>query len=402
MTKFRLWPCKDIDFSWSDVAFALRNCLSESKSQGDTKGLLDPEQDSVVCMSVRAAFDLYLASRGWGDGDECLFVGINVPDMFRIAESRGLSVGGVDIDPLTTGVDVLQLRERVSRSTRCIVIPHLFGYRYCIDEVIELADSHGIDVVEDCAQAFAGTSWSGSEGATLSLFSFGPMKTATALQGGIAIVRDRILFESMSRALSEYPAQPTWRYFVRVLRFSAMKVATHPVIYGMVVQTMRLFRIDHEAVIHASTKSATGSSFERWLRVRPCKALIRVIQHQVANSDDEIQQRIVKGTHLTKSIGDTVPLVLRNGQPNVYWMVPVLVCEQEKFKNALRREGFDAMSGRLRAIDKDGALSATALENSVMLPFSGRMSDAELRRLSEVVTHFVEDKTTDLWMNKSQ
>ncbi len=388
MTKFRLWPCKDIDFSWSDVVFALWNCLYESKSHTDRKGLLDPAHDSVICMSVRSAFDLYLASRGLGRGDECLFVGVNVPDMFRIAETHGVRVVGVDIDPLTTEVDLSQLRERITQNTRCIVVPHLFGYRYCIDEVIELANTDDIDVIEDCAQAFAGTSWSGSERATLSLFSFGPMKTATALQGGIAIVRDSTLFESMSRVLGSYPAQPTWRYFIRILRFSAMKIATSPTIYGMVVQTMRLFRIDHEAVIHASTKSAKGSSFELWLRMRPCNALVRVIRHQAANSDDEIQQRILKGTYLTKSIGDSVPLVLRNGELNVFWMVPLLVCEQETFKNALRREGFDALSGRLRAVDNGETSGALALERAVMLPFSPCMSDAAIRRLSVLVVRY--------------
>ena len=393
--KLRLWPCKDIDFSWSDVGFALRNCLYTARSHADGKGLLDPTHHSLICMSVRATFDLYLASRGWGTGDECIFVGVNVPDMYRIAESRGLSVVGTDIDHLTTEVNLSQLRERISRNTRCIVIPHLFGYRYSLNGVIELANRHRIDVVEDCAQAFAGTNWSGSEGAILSLFSFGPMKTASALQGAIAIVRDPNLFESMSRRLISYPIQTTWRYFARVLRFSVMKIASHRMIYSVFVQTMRFLRVDHEVVIHASTKSATGASFEQWLKMRPCDALIRVIQRQVSSSDESVRWRVAKGECLTNSIGESVCLVLRNQRPNVYWMVPVLVRDQERFKNALRLEGFDAMSGRLKAFDKVGTVGATTLENALMLPFSPSMSDAELQRLGEFVTDYCGARSRD-------
>ena len=390
MTKLRSWPCKDIDFSWSDVGFALRNCVFATKTQADKKGLLDPVHQSLVCISVRAGFDLYLAARGWGQGDECLFVGVNVPDMFRIAESRGVRAVGADIDPLTTEVDLLQLRERISQNTRCIVIPHLFGYRYCIDAVIELANSHGIDVVEDCAQAFAGTKWSGNDGATLSLFSFGPMKTSTALQGGIAIVRDSYLFESMCRLHAANPTQPTWRYFARVLRFSFMKIATHRLIYGIFVNTLRRFGVDHEALIHASTKSTTGTNFERWLRMKPCAALVCVVQNQVVNSDDDIQLQKMKGAQLTNAIGDRVPLVLRDRHLDAYWMVPVLVDDREGFKEALRCEGFDAMSGRLTAIEEVTCVGAKTLQNAVMLPFSPRMSDGELRRLSAVVTDYFE------------
>ena len=395
MMKLRLWPCKDIDFSWSDVRFALRDCVFTTKSQTTKEGLLDPTHDSLVCMSVRATFDLYLASRGWGLGDECIFVGINVPDMYRIAESRGLSVVGGDLDPITTEVSLSDLREKISRNTRCIVIPHLFGYRYSLSGVIELANRHRIDVVEDCAQAFAGTNWSGSDGATLSLFSFGPMKTASALQGAIAIVRDPILFESMSRRLISYPIQTTWRYFARILRFSAMKIASHRMIYSVLIRTMRFLGVDHEIVIHASTKSATGASFEQRLEMRPCDALIRVIQRQISSSDEGIRRRVAKGERLTNSIGESVCLVLRNQRPNVYWMVPVLVCEQERFKNVLRREGFDVISGRLKAVDRGGAIGATILENALMLPFSPSMSGAELQRLGEFVTDYCDARSQD-------
>ncbi len=389
MKRLRLWPCKDIDLSWLDIVFALRMCFLCPIVGGGSWGLGLRNDDTVLpCMSVRAAFDLYLTARRWGQGDECIFVGLNVPDMFRIAESHGLSVCGTDIDPITTQADLFQLRARINPRTRFVVIPHLFGHRLDLRDVIELAERHGIEVIEDCAQAFSGQHWWGTQGATVSLFSFGPMKTATALQGAVVVVRDSVLAKAMKRELATYATQPTWRYLVRVLRFAAMKIATYPLIYGLLVYGIRKFQVDHEYLIHSSTKSVSSDGFTTRLRTRPCRALVRVIERRVEESDASLQLRELKGTVLHGAIANEVPLVLRNRRPNSYWMIPVLADDVEKFKNALRDKGFDALSGRLAAIGSEKLSGAEKLEESVMLPFSPRMSDVELNRLGVVVTAY--------------
>ena len=381
-----MWPCKDIDVSWMDVLFALRVCVKRDLTPITEAGFRSESIRSLFCISVRAAFDLYLRSRRWSRGDECIFVGLNVPDMFRIAESYGLRVIGSDIDPITTKLDISQLRASINENSRFIVVPHLFGHRLDLRPVIELAKSLKLHVVEDCAQAFAGPDWSGSEGATLSLFSFGPLKTATALQGAVAIVRDSSLWEAMDRELQSDRVQPTWRYAARVVRFAMMRIATQRFVYGLFVRLIRSLGIDHETVIHAATKSATGASFERWLRTRPCTALKHVIRRRIVDSEPFFQSRIAKGLVLFDAIGESVPLVLRGQQPNVFWVVPIRTEAPETLKDLLRDEGFDAISGRLIAVKGCSVDGAKVLENGVMLPFSRRMSETELQRLGCAVT----------------
>ncbi|MCY3857778.1 MAG: DegT/DnrJ/EryC1/StrS family aminotransferase [Gammaproteobacteria bacterium] len=389
MKRLRLWPCKDIDLSWLDVCYAFGMCfLSAIVGRERAEFRLLSDDTVLTCMSVRAAFDLYLTARNWDQGDECIFVGLNVPDMFRIAESHGLCVCGTDIDPITTQADLFQLRSRINPRTRFIVIPHLFGHRLDLRNVIELAERQGIDVIEDCAQAFSGKYWWGTRGATVSLFSFGPMKTATALQGAVAIVRDSVLANAMKCELATYATQPTWRYLARVLRFAAIKIATYPVIYGLLVYGIRKIQVNHEDLIHSSTKSLSNDGFKTWLRARPCGALVRVLERRVEESDASVRLRELKGTVLHEAIANEVPLVLRNRRPNSYWMIPVLADDSEKFKNALRNKGFDALSGRLATIGSKKLNGSERLEKSVMLPFSPRMLDAELHRLGVVVTAY--------------
>lgn len=381
-----MWPCKDIDFSWSDIRFAVCACITTYIAKGEKQRLaIENKHNRLICLSVRAAFDLYLTAREWTYGDECIFIGVNVPDMFRIAASHGLLVRGTDIDPISTQPILSQLRANINPRTRFVVVPHLFGHRLDLHAVIELADAYGIDVIEDCAQAFAGNSWWGTDGATLSLFSFGPLKTATALQGAVVIVRDTVLLETMKRKLASYPVQSTWRYFLRVLRFTALKITMRPLIYGLLVRTIRLLGINHEFVVHSSTKSTPINELERWSLLRPSNALMSVIERKISNSDASFQLRIAKGSSLVVKIAKDIPLVLRDQRPNVFWMVPLLVSDAARFKHELRRKGFDALSARLEAVECVRMPGAKALANAVMLPFSPAMPNSEIQRLQNLV-----------------
>jgi dTDP-4-amino-4,6-dideoxygalactose transaminase len=48
-----------------------------------------------------------------------------------------------------------------------------------------------IDVLEDCAQSFAGVkNFNGTEGAKLTMFSLGMIKVQTCFSGGVGVVRN--------------------------------------------------------------------------------------------------------------------------------------------------------------------------------------------------------------------
>ena len=71
-------------------------------------------------------------------------------------------------------------------------------------------------------------------------------------------------------------------------------------------------------------------------------------------------------------------------------MVPVLVRDGEALKRVLRGAGFDAMSGRLKAVRTANcpAPGADALQDAVYLPFDPDMPSRELERLGALVTRF--------------
>ena len=68
---------------------------------------------------------------------------------------------------------------------------YLFGVQYDISPIIPFLKEHKIDVLEDCAESFSGVQkFNGTEGATLTMFSFGAIKIQTCVYGGVGIIRD--------------------------------------------------------------------------------------------------------------------------------------------------------------------------------------------------------------------
>ena len=85
-----MWPCKEIDLAWADWVFAVGACLSPPPVQdvsARVERLWSTQAESLACLTVRSAFDLYLRAQRWEAGSEIVFSALTVPDMPRIARA---------------------------------------------------------------------------------------------------------------------------------------------------------------------------------------------------------------------------------------------------------------------------------------------------------------------------
>ena len=365
-----LYPCKGFDFAWGDWLFALAGCLSTPKR--DLDALLEhewcrtatapgPPAGALACLTVRSAFDLFLRAQRWPPGAEIVFSALTVPDMPRIAALHGFKPVALDIDPLTTRWDEGNLERLVGPQTCALVLAHLFGARVDIDTAIALARRRNVTVIEDCAQAYAGTAFRGHPEADIALFSFGPMKTGTALGGAIAGVRSPTVLAEMRRLRDDDPVQPRGDYWRRLMRYGAFKALTQPRLFGALATAAEKLGIDREQWLHGATRSTVGAasggivpsrnvSPKSWiggLRRRPCAALLRLLVRRLADGDELLEERSRRGAVLTGAIGPHVALPTRSATPHGHWMVPVLPFDRVGLVRSLRNAGFDAMSGRL-------------------------------------------------------
>jgi dTDP-4-amino-4,6-dideoxygalactose transaminase len=110
-------------------------------------------QDAVGVNSGTDALLLVFLALGLGPGDEVITTSNT---FFATAEAIWLSGATpvfVDSDPKTRNMDVTKIEAATTSRTRAIVPVHLYGLTANMPEIAKLAKTHGLFVVEDCAQA---------------------------------------------------------------------------------------------------------------------------------------------------------------------------------------------------------------------------------------------------------
>ncbi|TCL59331.1 dTDP-4-amino-4,6-dideoxygalactose transaminase [Kineothrix alysoides] len=100
-----------------------------------------------------SAIQLAMLALGIGPGDEVI-----VPANTYIATAWGVTYTGaipvfVDCTEDTWEIDPAAIEKRITEKTKAIIGVHLYGQPFEFGEVKEIADRHGLYVVEDCAQA---------------------------------------------------------------------------------------------------------------------------------------------------------------------------------------------------------------------------------------------------------
>lgn len=68
--------------------------------------------------------------------------------MVHILLQHGLVPIPIDVDPQTLAVDVDHLVPLIGPNTKAIVIAHLFGSRMPLDQILHVAQRHGLCVIE--------------------------------------------------------------------------------------------------------------------------------------------------------------------------------------------------------------------------------------------------------------
>lgn len=143
-----------------------------------------------------------LMALGIGPGDHVITTANTaVPTVSAIRMAHATPVF-VDVDPNTALMDLNQLRAAITPQTKAIIPVHLFGNMVNMTQVMQLADEHGLKVIEDCAQSH-GAQLNGQTAGTLghaAAFSFYPTKNLGAMgDAGLSISADPELTKQMRR-----------------------------------------------------------------------------------------------------------------------------------------------------------------------------------------------------------
>lgn len=160
------------------------------------------------------AVKLGLQALGVRPGDEVITVSNTAAPTVLAIDGVGATPVFVDVRPDTYLMDTDQVAAAITERTKALVPVHLYGQCVDLDPLQELADRHGLKILEDCAQAH-GARRNGRMAGTVGdagAFSFYPTKVLGAYGDAGAVITSDALADEDLRRLRYYGMED--RYYV--------------------------------------------------------------------------------------------------------------------------------------------------------------------------------------------
>lgn len=147
---------------------------------------------AYACNSGSAAVHVAIAAINPNPGDEIVTTSITDMGALTPIIYQGAIPVFADVCPKTLNVTAETIEKVLSPKTKAIIVTHLFGNPARMKEIMELADSRGIPVIEDTAQSFMATVDNKKVGTIgkIGAFSFQQGKQMTTGEGGIVVTND--------------------------------------------------------------------------------------------------------------------------------------------------------------------------------------------------------------------
>ena len=191
---------------WPDIRPEDRAAVAAVLERGVLGGVGAPEMTALedewagfvgrdACLlfnSGTAAIHAALYAIGIQPGDEVITTAYTFAGTWQPILHQGAVPVFVDIDPRTFDLDPARIEERITPRTRAIIAVHIGGMPADLDEILAIADRHGLVVIEDACQAH-GATYHGRQVGSIGLigcYSLNSSKILSGGEGGLLVADD--------------------------------------------------------------------------------------------------------------------------------------------------------------------------------------------------------------------
>jgi perosamine synthetase len=178
-------------------------------------------QYAVACANGTVALHLALAALGLEPDDEVILPAFTMIASINSVTYTGATPVLVDSEPNTWNMDVEQLAAKITPRTKVIMLVHTYGHPVDMDPIMELADKHGLFVLEDAAEAH-GAEYKGRRVGGLGHaagFSFYANKIITTGEGGM-ITTNQTAMADLTRNLRDHAFSSERHFWHKYLGFN--------------------------------------------------------------------------------------------------------------------------------------------------------------------------------------
>ncbi len=155
---------------------------------GCSFGVLSNSGTSSLQVALQALKELH----GWADGDEVIVPALTFVATVNIVLHNRMTPVLVDVEPDYYGIDVTKIEQAITPRTRAIIPVHLFGQPCDMRSVMDIAQRHNLNVIEDSCECMFVAHHGRSAGAwgDVGCFSTYVAHLLTTGVGGIATTSD--------------------------------------------------------------------------------------------------------------------------------------------------------------------------------------------------------------------
>jgi dTDP-4-amino-4,6-dideoxygalactose transaminase len=284
---------------------------------------------AVATSSGTTALHLAMLGLGIGPGDEVITVSFTFIASASSIVHAGARPVFVDIDPETYTMDASQIEAAITPSTRAIMPVSLYGQLADMPAILEIAERHGLSVIEDASQSHGAELDGRPSGAWgIGEFSFYATKNMTTAEGGAVTTDDSGLADR-----------------VRLLREHGMKI-----------------RYQHEVL---------GYNF-RMTDVHASIGLAQLAKLPAANE----RRQAIAARYSAELVGVVTPNT-RSGGTHVFHQYVIRVPDRDEFADRLRKRGVGASIHYPIPVHRQAPFVAMG-HGEVPLPVTERFSDEVL------------------------
>jgi dTDP-4-amino-4,6-dideoxygalactose transaminase len=340
---------------------------------------------AYACASGTAAVHLAVAAINPNPGDE--IVTSPITDMGALSPIlyQGAIPVFADVDPKTYNITAKTIEPCLSARTKAIVVTHLFGNPCEMGDVMRLAQSRGIPVIEDCAQAFLARHEDRIVGTigSIGCFSLQQGKHMTTGEGGLVATGDEALARRMylfiNKAWGYGDPNPDHYFLALNYRLSELQGAV------AVAQLSKLGAVvkSRIAAAHELTGKLTGVPGIETPKVNP-KSVHTYWKYCLQVDGQLVSDGAVGLGRLLKERGIA-------SAPR-YIQKPAFMCEVFQKQQTFGDSRFPFTLARPEAIDYDRARfpgTLAALEGVLVLPWNERYTDEHIDYIADSIRESV-------------
>ena len=399
-----MWVRTQIKIGWKDLLLGVARGVLPPRREVELRKaeeFFSGDGSWMAAYSVRTGFELLLRALDLKQGDEVIFSAVNVKGMVKVVTELGLVPVPVDISFGDMSPSAKLLEAAITPRSKVFIAAHLFGTRSQLDDIFKLARAWGLVTVEDCAQAFNGRSYAGANEADAVMFSFGPIKTATALGGALLRVKKPELLARMRKLQGAYPVQTDKKQLKRLVSAAGLKIVSSPRVLDFVYRYYKKRGRNYEEELADKVRDVAPLKQKGGLQYQPSASLLWMMNRRIRQlSEGDLSLRTDKGRRLAELLKGIATLPGQSAQHHDYWLFTMVAERPDALLSALREEGFD-VGGLPRSQyiaapkdrpDLEPAMAAGMMRDLIVVPCYEAMPDSELARQAGVIKRYAAEE----------